>query len=143
MTSDGRLNFRALAFIVSIARRTEARGAAASWTEPRLFTPYTNYTSRSFYISSIHFAYNLPHLHRDARQHAIVGGVHHTKCVRDGVSGDRGRLTVWAIAVIKTFAQHSKRKARKFKDGDTEEDAKDDIFFDECVVTACSDCICG
>ncbi|KAL1740372.1 Alpha/Beta hydrolase protein, partial [Schizophyllum fasciatum] len=33
--------------------------------------------------------------------------------------------------VIKTFAQHSKRKARKFKDGDTEEDAKDDIFFDE------------
>ncbi|KAL1668009.1 hypothetical protein GGF50DRAFT_47259 [Schizophyllum commune] len=38
--------------------------------------------------------------------------------------------------VIKTFAQHSKRKARKFKDGDTEEDAKDDIFFDECVVTA-------
>ncbi|KAL1700195.1 hypothetical protein EV121DRAFT_214712 [Schizophyllum commune] len=35
--------------------------------------------------------------------------------------------------VIKTFAQHSKRKARKFKDGDTEEDAKDDIFFDECI----------
>ncbi|TRM68106.1 hypothetical protein BD626DRAFT_480802 [Schizophyllum amplum] len=33
--------------------------------------------------------------------------------------------------VIKTFAKHGKRKAKKFKEGDTQEDAKDDIFFDE------------
>lgn len=37
------------------------------------------------------------------------------------------------LAVIKTFYNHGRRKARKLKDGDTKEEATDDIIFDECV----------
>ncbi|KAF8076580.1 alpha/beta-hydrolase [Lyophyllum atratum] len=33
--------------------------------------------------------------------------------------------------VIKTFFEHGKRKAKKYKEGDRREDAKDDIFFDQ------------
>ena len=34
-------------------------------------------------------------------------------------------------AAIKTFFKHYKRKASKFKDGNTEEESTDDVLYDE------------
>jgi hypothetical protein len=38
-----------------------------------------------------------------------------------------------ALAIIKTFYTHGRRRAKKLKDGDEKEEATDDIFFDEYV----------
>lgn len=35
--------------------------------------------------------------------------------------------------VIKTFLKHYKTRGQKYANGDTDETATDDIFFDECV----------